>query len=140
MRNKLFFIGALSICLSGCISGPKNSDQKFSEKLSADSYESSNSVMGVPVLTRKPLSRKIAGKILCGEGLSQRPANHAAVTLIDNDKVIASASTDVNGVYNIVASISVEKTYKLQSSAKCGTSIREISLKEDSNYDLILKN
>lgn len=140
MLNKLFFIGTIGILISGCISGPKNPEQKFSEKLNGDSYESSNTVIGVPVLTRKPISKKISGRIYCGEGLSQRLANHVTVSLLDNDKIVSTASTDSNGIFSITANISLEKSYKLQAAAKCGTATKEISLKDDSNYDLILKN
>lgn len=140
MRLKLFFLGTIVLFFSGCISGPKNPDQTFAEKLNADSYESSNTVMGVPVLTRKPIYRKITGKVFCGEGLSQYPANHAAVVLTGENKTVASTLTDTNGNFNLLASISVEKAYKLQASSKCGNSTQDLSLKEESNYNLILKN
>jgi hypothetical protein len=124
--------------ISGCVSGPKQPDQTFAQKLNADSYESSNTVMGVPVLTRKPIQRKVSGKIMCGEGLSQRPANHATVSLNDGDIVVASASSNSDGTYTILASILIEKPYQLRVSSKCGNSIKEISLKDDSSFDINL--
>ncbi|MGE0634312.1 MAG: hypothetical protein AB7O96_17995 [Pseudobdellovibrionaceae bacterium] len=140
MIKKLFWIVFTNFCVAGCISGPKNADQKFSEKLNADSYESSGTVLGVPVLTRAPLVRKISGKVLCGEGLSLRPATYVAISLLDNGKVVATSSTDMNGEYNLSTSVSADKTYKIHASSKCGTSSKEVSLKDQSNFDLILKN
>ncbi len=127
-------------CVSGCVSGPKNSEQTFSEKLSADSYESSNSIVGVPVLTRKSISRNISGKVKCGDSLTQRPANRVTVNLFDGDNIIATASSDANGAYSMTANISTEKPYKLQAVEKCGTATKEIILKENSSFDLTLKN
>ena len=129
---------ALMFYISGCVSGPKDPNQTFAQKLNADSYESSNSVLGVPVLTRKPIQRKVSGKITCGEGFSQRPAGHVTISLIEGNKVVASTSSNSDGTYNVLVSAAIEKTYQLKASSKCGNAIKEISLTEDANFDLNL--
>lgn len=140
MVRNIFFVSLVGVCLAGCISGPKAPDRKFSEKLNSDAYETSDAVMGVPILKRSPHTRKISGKVLCGEGIQQRPGNHVKVTLSADDKVVASTSTGADGAYEMIASVLHEKSYKLAASgAKCGASSRVVSLKEDGNFDFVLR-
>ncbi len=109
-----------SVC--SCVSGPKDPDRSFAEKLNGDNYKSTDMIMGVPVLERKPIQKKIYGKVFCGEGITQVPANHASVALTAKGRSLASVSTDVSGAYTVSTSIENHQSYELKASATCGKS------------------
>lgn len=144
MMSKFLLSGIFILFFTGCIYGPENPHQTFTEKLNHDSYDSAYLVMGVPVLNRKLPFKKVTGKVYCGEGISLKPINHATVNLVENDKIISTVSTDTNGFYVFTFNFSVEnpQQYLLQCSEKCGQARKEISFQKelgDLSYDLFLK-
>ncbi|MEK7356053.1 MAG: hypothetical protein AAB250_06360 [Bdellovibrionota bacterium] len=97
--------------------------------------------MGVPVLERKPAQRKVSGKVFCGEGISQVPANHASVELVGGAKTVASVSTGNDGAYEISASLDPDSSYSLSAKGSCGKSSRGLpkDLSTLSGADLFLR-
>lgn len=112
--------------LCGCVSGPNNDGRTFAEKMNGENYESTNVIMGVPVLERKPVLRKFSGQVYCGEGITQTPANHALVSLMHENQTVSSVSTDTTGNFIIAAPIDPEYSYRLSATASCGKYSRSL--------------
>ncbi|MFN7905405.1 MAG: hypothetical protein ACK5P5_09500 [Pseudobdellovibrionaceae bacterium] len=94
--------------------------------MSGENYESTNVVLGVPILERKPITRKISGQVFCGEGITQTAVNHATVSLISENKIVTSTSTDIRGNYMISTPLNAEVSYQIKVTSSCGESIRPL--------------
>lgn len=124
---KSFLLVGTVITMCGCVSGPKDSARSYTDALNGENYESTNVIMGVPVLVRKPLNTKIFGKAFCGEGISNVPANHAEITLLHGDKIISKVWTETNGSFVVSSPRDPELTYILNAKASCGRDTLRIS-------------
>ena len=95
--------------------------------------------MGVPVLERKPVLRKISGQVYCGKGISQTPANHALVSLVRESQTISSTSTDISGNFTLATPLNPEFSYQLIASASCGQSSKSLpgALKNQMTEEII---
>lgn len=122
IKSKIFIV---TLLLTACVSGPKE-DRTFAEKLNGDNYTEQKSVMSVPVLERKLITRKISGNVWCGEGLTKRPANHARIELKKKKELIASFSTGPDGVYTLSAPLEEDAIYLLTAKSPCGSSKNEL--------------
>jgi hypothetical protein len=76
--------------------------------------------------------------VYCGEGISQRPANQAAVVLMKDNLAISTFSTSTDGAYTISASIHSNASYALQVNAKCGSA--SMALPKDIKSALVSQN
>ena len=125
--------------LCGCISGPKNDGRTFAEKMNGENYQSTNVIMGVPILERKPVLRKFSGHVYCGKGITQTPANHALVSLMREDQIIASTSTDTTGNFVISAPINPDLEYQLSANSLCGKSFKSLpkNLKNENTEEIL---
>ncbi len=135
LNNSIF---AFCLFSWACVSGPKNDGRSFVEKMSGENYESTNVVLGIPILERKPVTRKISGQVFCGEGITQTAANHAIVSLISENKIVTSTSTDIRGNYLISTLLNPEISYQIRVTSSCGESVRP--LEKDSNLKLAEEN
>lgn len=117
----------IPMAFTSCVSGPKEPKRTFAEKLNGDNYESSNSVMGIPILTRKPTHKKFSGRVFCGEGVGQVPSSHATVILKKENQIISSTSTDITGKFSVSAQIEPNFSYEISVSSPCGNTVRHIS-------------
>jgi hypothetical protein len=124
-KNLILFILAGSIW--ACVSGPKTDGRTFADKMNGENYQSTNVVFGVPVLERKPLIQKFAGRVFCGEGISMTPANHALVSLSHENITDSSVSADTGGNYTMAVTMDPEISYQLQATASCGHSSKSLS-------------
>ncbi len=122
---KKTILGVLCI-LCGCISGPKNDGRTFAEKMNGENYESTNVVLGVPVLERKPVLRKFSGQVYCGEGITQTQANNILVSLMHENQTVSTVSTDTTGKFIIAAPIDPEFTYQLSATGSCGNASKSL--------------
>jgi hypothetical protein len=110
---------AALLFLGSCVSGPTD-DRTFAEKMHGDNYQDKKIIMGVPILERKLIQRKISGRVFCGEGISQTPANHAVITIHKENKNLGTASTDASGSYTLLASMDPLSTYEIRATGSCG--------------------
>jgi hypothetical protein len=120
--NKIL-IGLFALNLSSCIpliSGEKSKYSKPTDVLKEDSYQSSAALGPVFVGKLKPVTRKISGHIYCGDGFSQRPANKATVELVNNKKVVRSATTESDGSYAFSATFELDGGYSFAIKSTCG--------------------
>lgn len=121
---KLILVGLFSLNLISCIpiiSGEKSKYSKPTDVLKEDSYQSAASLGPVFVGKLKPVTRKISGRIYCGEGLSQRPANKATVALMNNNKTVQSITTEHDGTFSFSATFELEGKYSYLIKSSCGT-------------------
>lgn len=141
MAKNVLFIFTSLLLFSACVYGPKDPDRTFAEQLSGENYKSTNVIIGVPVLERKLVETKISGRVFCGEGISQVPANHTVIRLIYSNKVISTTTTDNTGNYSISAPLETKKDYELIASTACGSSKFSVSksTQEQKNKDFYLK-
>ncbi|MES3036374.1 MAG: hypothetical protein V4736_00585 [Bdellovibrionota bacterium] len=99
----------------------------------------------LPVYVDSPkagTNRKISGKVFCGEGISQYPANQAQIKIMDGKKVIASITTGPTGDYEVSSAFVRNKNYQIEAEAKCGKVSRQFSLMGElsmENLDLYLR-
>lgn len=115
-RVFFFLIPAL---LGGCVSSSKPSSS-LAERLNGQSYESPVAVMGIPLQAPEKSPIKILGQVLCGEGLSKRPARQATVSLKQDTKVMATTTSDQSGHFVFWAEIPKMESVSLEGSASCG--------------------
>ncbi len=118
----LFAITTL-LSLSACIpviSGKSSKNSKPADVLSEDGYSSSASIGPVFIANSKPASRKISGRIYCGEGMRQVPANRATVEIKNKNKVTATASTETDGSFAMKATFELEGDYTYAIKGRCG--------------------
>lgn len=144
MKSKSSMKAALILTLfflSGCISGPKDPHQGFAEKLSGDSYDKVATIGAVPILHRKVVSRKISGRVLCSDDLTQGIAHRGEVSILEEQKVIASTGIQIDGTYALSAPMYSEVAYQLKAVSTCGSHTETISFSEKSrtDYDILLK-
>lgn len=133
-----FFVATLLVfiasgCVSGCVSGPKPADHSVAKDLNGENYQSGKLIMGVPVLERAPIQRKVSGRVFCGEGLSRFPVNYASVRFQRAKQTIASTSTDADGRYVITIATDPNGNFELLASAKCGRASQKITHHLDTN-------
>lgn len=131
-------VGLISFSLISCvpfISGEKSKYSKPTDVLKEDSYESAAQVGPVFVGKLKPVTRKISGRVYCGEGLSQRPANKATIELVIKNKTIKSTTSEVDGSYFFSASFELDGEYSFLISARCGKTTAK--LPSDLTNDLL---
>jgi hypothetical protein len=79
---KKFSILFLFLGLASCVYGPKDQGGSKLESLNGENYAATANIMGVPVLERKPVLRKIKGQVFCGEGIEQAVVSRAKVELL----------------------------------------------------------
>lgn len=130
--------------MTACISGPKDEEKSFAEKLNGDSYKSSVSVGGaIPInIERKPVQRKFSGVIYCGEGPSSHPVSNASLSLVADTKILTKSSSVTDGRYRLIALTTSVGPFEIKATARCGSATRTVSAKlEDRvpSYDLFLK-
>ena len=127
--------------LGGCISGPKDLHQGFAEKLSGDSYDHVATFGGVPILHRKVVARKISGRVLCSDDLTQGLAHRGDVSILEEQKVIASTGIQIDGTYALSAPMCSETAYQLKAISTCGSHTETISFNEKTrtDYDILLR-
>jgi hypothetical protein len=121
MRKLL--IGLLALNLISCIpliSGEKSKYSKPTDVLKEDSYQSAAALGPVFVGKLKAVTRKISGRIYCGDGPSQRPANKAAIELVNNKKVVRSTTSESDGTYSFSATFELEGGYSFSIKSNCG--------------------
>jgi hypothetical protein len=142
MIHKIAISASWMLIFSGCVSGPKD-DRTFAEKMNGENYESTNVVLGVPVLERKPIQRTISGHIYCGERFIKTPLAHASVELFRKHQQVSTVLTDSDGHYNLNAEIDPSGSYRLEISGTCGAESRPLSdedIRRASDFDFYLKH
>ena len=142
MKTKSNFLMTffLACFLSGCISGAKNLNQNFSEKIRSDADGSGELVEANLGLQRQSMRRKISGRVLCGESLEPRVAHRGEVKILNGNKVLGTARIESNGTYNMEAPILMEVPYQLEAMSTCGFYVGTVSLaeKQQTNLDIFL--
>jgi hypothetical protein len=129
-----FLILAVSVWVCGisigCISGPKDPEQNFAEQFNGENYNTSKGMgadhLVVPVLSRKEVRRIISGKVYCGEGISQYPANNAVIVLSCQGQKQDSGSTKNDGTFQLNLPYPVGDECALQFTSKCGMAHLEL--------------
>jgi hypothetical protein len=115
------------IFLAGCVV-IKNKDPKqtLAQQLNGDNYSTAAVLPGAILLNAKPITKKISGKVFCGAGAMQVPANHAMVSLLKGAVKVNSVSTKTNGEYSLSAQFSAKEQYFIEVKANCGDAIQEL--------------
>lgn len=124
MRTTRAVLIIFSFSVSSCIpfiSGEKSKHSKATDLLKEDSYQSAASIGPVFVATLKPVTRKVSGRVYCGEGLAQRPANKATVNIMNNGKMIATATTESDGAFSFSTKFELDGGYEYSVKSSCGT-------------------
>lgn len=141
-KSKLLLSILLLLGLTSCTVFQKTKGMSAAEKANGENYQSSNAVGSFPVGNQlAPVMRKITGKVYCGHGLSQVPANKAQVELTQNSITQFSGKTDANGEYVILQALEPKKTYFLSAKSKCGETRTEVGFAKnakDLTQDLYL--
>ena len=134
-KASLFIIPAIALCLGACItSGPKSKYSKATDILKEDTYESSAQIDPVFVGKTKAVTRKISGRIYCGEGLKQVPANKATLELKNKDKIVRTLSTEPDGTYSFSSTFELVGPYSFAINSRCGKMLA--ILPSDLSHDL----
>ncbi len=128
-------MSTISLSIVGCFtSGPKSKYSKTTDILKEDSYESSAQIGPVFVGKTKAVTRKISGRIYCGEGLKQVPANKATLELKNKEKVVRTISTEADGTYSFSSTFELEGDYIFSITSRCGKIVA--TLPRDLTHDL----
>lgn len=106
--------------LSGCFTGPKESNRTLADKLNYENYKRVGHVGGIPFGETRPVQRKISGRVLCGQSTMSNPVNNAVVSLQKDDQVIGSTSTTADGKYVVTGRIDAVGNYTLVVKSHCG--------------------
>ncbi len=133
---------SVSLLLGGCTTFKNTKGLSTTEKANGANYQSSNAAGSFAVGNQlAPNVRKISGKVYCGHGLNQSPANNAQIELMQNSTTQFSGKTDANGSYVILQPIEPKKAYFLTAKSKCGETRTEVGFAKnakDLTQDLYL--
>lgn len=133
----------LSLVMVSCSSDSKKSDRSLLEKLNGNTYESTNNMALVApgVLSEQPTIRKGSGQLYCGEDIQQTPAQKAKLVILDNERVVATTTSDQYGKFSFVGKFAKNKPYILKIEAKCGSLQGPIQWANDNIFfeDMMLK-
>jgi hypothetical protein len=96
-----------------------------------------------PSAKTKSIRNQIAGKVSCAgaEKSNKATARDTVVSLLENNKVLATAFADAAGVYKLTAPLGLNQIYRIEATGTCGKVSKEYSARKSNkviNQDLVL--
>ncbi len=85
---------------------------------------------------------KISGRVYCGDGMKQRPANRARIDVLDKAKVLTTITTDMDGSYTLQYKPGFREDFQFSISANCGQvkdTLRKDVIKNFAEVDFWIK-
>lgn len=86
--------------------------------------------------------KSIKGHVYCGDGLTQKPANRAQIDLVEKNKILVSATSNMDGSYEMIYKKGFRSDYQITISSKCGntqTSLPIELVKNQTDIDFWIK-